>query len=57
MQYTNEVEVHQYVKSEINSPGKYYSTLYDYWHDTEGIYHRFTIVTKYEQYGDLHHFL
>lgn len=34
-----------------------YTKLFDHWHDTEGIYHRFTIVTKYEEFGDLNGFL
>jgi hypothetical protein len=49
--------VHQYVQNEINYAEKYYSKLYDYWHDTQGVNHQFTIVTKYEEYGDLNGFL
>jgi serine/threonine protein kinase len=57
MQYNNEVRVHQYVSKSVNYPGKHYSELLDYWHDMEGVYHRFTVVTKYEDFGDLKHFI
>lgn len=33
IKYDNEVRVHQYVMKEINTPGKFFSTLLDHWHD------------------------
>lgn len=41
----------------MNYSPKYFSKLHDYWHNNEGLYHTFTIVTKYEEYGDLNHFI
>ena len=49
--------MHDYIKREIANSEKYYSTLLDHWHEVEGQYHKFYIVTKYEQYSDLHHFI
>ena len=57
MKFNNEVRINRQIKILINDRKKYFTEFYDSWYETSHLEDKFTIVSRWEQYGDLQTFL